>query len=108
MSKPIDDSLRGKNQVRGDQIFDERVPLFESGSQHSAGRSEHGTPYGKDCCGLQELSSSGGLHAATIAHMRSLLLLAMALAFAADTGYEQEIAKWRADREARLKADDGW
>src|SRR5579862_1459642 len=27
---------------------------------------------------------------------------------AAETAYQREIAKWRADRESRLKADDGW
>ncbi len=30
------------------------------------------------------------------------------LAFAADASYERQISAWRADREARLKADDGW
>ena len=28
--------------------------------------------------------------------------------FAADSAYQQEIATWRAEREAKLKADDGW
>ena len=28
--------------------------------------------------------------------------------FAADSSYQQEIARWRADHEAKLKADDGW
>jgi uncharacterized protein len=36
-----------------------------------------------------------------------LALLAMT-AFATETAYEREIAQWRAEREAKLKADDGW
>ena len=28
--------------------------------------------------------------------------------FAADSAYQREIAQWRAEREAKLKADDGW
>jgi uncharacterized protein (DUF1684 family) len=42
--------------------------------------------------------------------MRTVLLIAtaaVALA-AAQTAYQQEIAQWRAQREAKLKADDGW
>src|SRR6476661_1744312 len=40
---------------------------------------------------------------------RFLVLLAMAAAaVTAQTAYQKEIAKWRAQREAKLKADDGW
>ena len=38
-----------------------------------------------------------------------ILLAAALAALAADSGaYQNEIAKWRAEREAKLKADDGW
>jgi uncharacterized protein (DUF1684 family) len=37
-----------------------------------------------------------------------LLAAAAALAVAAQTAYEREIARWRVEREAKLKADDGW
>src|SRR5258708_34886858 len=40
-----------------------------------------------------------------------ILLLSAGLAWAADSaqsGYAREIGKWRAEREAKLKADDGW
>ena len=42
--------------------------------------------------------------------MRTAGLVAVAVAaLAADsTAYQREIAKWRAEREAKLKADDGW
>ena len=41
--------------------------------------------------------------------MRTILAVAiMALAMAADVPYQQQIEQWRAHREARLKADDGW
>jgi uncharacterized protein (DUF1684 family) len=39
------------------------------------------------------------------------LAIGLAMAFAADTavtGYQRSIAEWRAQREAKLKADDGW
>jgi uncharacterized protein (DUF1684 family) len=31
-----------------------------------------------------------------------------AIAWAADPSYDRQVSAWRADREARLKADDGW
>src|SRR5438552_8540702 len=38
-----------------------------------------------------------------------MLLVAVALVMAAaQTAYQQEIAQWRGQREAKLKADDGW
>ena len=43
--------------------------------------------------------------------MRGLVLLAaagLALAAAADPGYVRELERWRAEREAALKAPDGW
>ena len=41
--------------------------------------------------------------------VRTILAVAiMALAMAADVPYKQQIEQWRANREARLKADDGW
>ena len=39
---------------------------------------------------------------------KATLAFAALTAFAADTAYQQEIAKWREQREAKLKADDGW
>jgi uncharacterized protein len=39
--------------------------------------------------------------------MAVLLILAF-MAAAANTSYETEVTKWRQDREARLKAPDGW
>ena len=39
------------------------------------------------------------------------MALAAASAFAADTaatGYQRSVAEWRAQREAKLKAEDGW
>jgi uncharacterized protein len=42
--------------------------------------------------------------------MRFMVLLAGAttLVMAAQTAYQREIAQWRAEHEAKLKADDGW
>jgi uncharacterized protein (DUF1684 family) len=41
--------------------------------------------------------------------MRKAYLVFTAItAFAADSAYQREIAQWRAEREAKLKADDGW
>jgi uncharacterized protein (DUF1684 family) len=37
-----------------------------------------------------------------------LALTACAAVFAASAAYQAEIARWRADREAKLKAEDGW
>ena len=37
-----------------------------------------------------------------------LTLLVAIAAFAAETAYDREIVQWRAQREAKLKADDGW
>jgi uncharacterized protein (DUF1684 family) len=39
---------------------------------------------------------------------KATLAFAALTAFAADSAYQQEIAKWREQREAKLKADDGW
>src|SRR5690348_11439249 len=39
---------------------------------------------------------------------RALLAFAAMTLIAADSGYQQQITKWRAEREAKLKADDGW
>ena len=39
---------------------------------------------------------------------KAALVLAALTALAADSAYEREIAKFRAEREAKLKADDGW
>src|ERR1051326_3658095 len=42
-------------------------------------------------------------------NMRKAWLAMFAMtAFAAQTAYEREIEQWRAEREAKLKADDGW
>ena len=40
--------------------------------------------------------------------MRCLLWLTIVLGLAAGASYEQQVRAWRADREARLKANDGW
>jgi uncharacterized protein (DUF1684 family) len=40
--------------------------------------------------------------------MRLVLLLCAGIAMAAVSGYEAEIAQWRREREAKLKADGGW
>src|SRR5579863_1471120 len=41
--------------------------------------------------------------------MRKACLAFVAIALvAADSAYQQQIAQWRAEREAKLKADDGW
>ena len=39
---------------------------------------------------------------------QAYLAFAAVSLFAADSGYRQEIAQWRTEREAKLKADDGW
>jgi len=39
---------------------------------------------------------------------KACLAFAAITLVAADSGYQQEIAQWRAEREAKLKADDGW
>ncbi len=39
---------------------------------------------------------------------KAWLVLSAMTAFAAETAYEHEIVRWRAEREAKLKADDGW
>jgi len=39
---------------------------------------------------------------------KAYLAFAAITAFAADSAYQREIAQWRAQREAKLKADDGW
>ena len=39
---------------------------------------------------------------------KAALAFAAITVFAADSSYQQEIARWRADHEAKLKADDGW
>lgn len=39
---------------------------------------------------------------------KACLTLAAITVFAADSAYQQEIAQWRVEREAKLKADDGW
>ena len=39
---------------------------------------------------------------------KACLTLAAMTVFAADSAYQQEIARWRVEREAKLKADDGW
>jgi len=39
---------------------------------------------------------------------KACLTLAAMTVFAGDSGYQQEIARWRVEREAKLKADDGW
>ena len=39
---------------------------------------------------------------------KAYLAFAAVSLFAADSAYQQEIAQWRAEREAKLKADDGW
>jgi len=39
---------------------------------------------------------------------KATLVFAAVSLFAADSGYQREIAQWRAEREAKLKADDGW
>jgi len=38
----------------------------------------------------------------------ALLVAAATLVLAAQTAYQNEVAQWRAQREAKLKADDGW
>ncbi len=40
--------------------------------------------------------------------MKLIAVLAAAAALSAQTPYEREILQWRADREAKLKADNGW
>jgi uncharacterized protein (DUF1684 family) len=37
-----------------------------------------------------------------------LAIVAVSLVWAAETAYEREIREWRAQREAKLKAEDGW
>src|SRR5579863_8461920 len=37
-----------------------------------------------------------------------IAVLSAAIALSAQTPYEHEILQWRADREAKLKADNGW
>ena len=39
---------------------------------------------------------------------RACLAFAALTALAADSAYERDIARWRVEREAKLKADDGW
>ena len=39
---------------------------------------------------------------------KACLILAAMTVFAADSAYQQGIARWRVEREAKLKADDGW
>jgi uncharacterized protein (DUF1684 family) len=39
---------------------------------------------------------------------RAILAFAAIGLMAADSSYQQQIARWRAEREAKLKADDGW
>ena len=39
---------------------------------------------------------------------KATLAFAAMTVFGADSAYQQEIAHWRAEREAKLKADDGW
>jgi uncharacterized protein (DUF1684 family) len=39
---------------------------------------------------------------------KACLAFAAVSLFAADSAYQQEIARWRAERETKLKADDGW
>ena len=39
---------------------------------------------------------------------KATLAFAAVSLFAADSSYQQQIAQWRAEREAKLKADDGW
>ena len=39
---------------------------------------------------------------------KATLAFAAMTVFAADSTYQQEIVRWRAEREAKLKADDGW
>ena len=39
---------------------------------------------------------------------KACLAFAAMTVFAADSSYQQQIAQWRAGREAKLKADDGW
>src|SRR4249919_2128220 len=39
---------------------------------------------------------------------KACLILAAITVFAAESAYQQEIARWRVEREAKLKADDGW
>ena len=39
---------------------------------------------------------------------KAYLAFAAITALAADTAYQREIAQWRAQREAKLKAEDGW
>ena len=39
---------------------------------------------------------------------KATLALAAISLFAADSSYQREITQWRTDREAKLKADDGW
>ncbi|MBZ5632019.1 MAG: DUF1684 domain-containing protein [Acidobacteriia bacterium] len=39
---------------------------------------------------------------------KACLAFAAMTVFAADSAYQQEVTQWRAQREAKLKADDGW
>jgi hypothetical protein len=39
---------------------------------------------------------------------KATLAFAAVSLFAADSAYQQQIAQWRVEREAKLKADDGW
>src|ERR1700704_2407858 len=39
---------------------------------------------------------------------KAYLAFAAITAWAADSAYQNEIVQWRAQREAKLKADDGW
>jgi uncharacterized protein (DUF1684 family) len=39
---------------------------------------------------------------------KATLAFAAVCLFAADSAYQQQIAQWRVEREAKLKADDGW
>src|SRR5512143_2618886 len=39
---------------------------------------------------------------------KATLAFAALTLFAADTAYQQDVAQWRTQRAAKLKADDGW
>jgi uncharacterized protein (DUF1684 family) len=39
---------------------------------------------------------------------RACLAFAAIILIGADSSYQQQVARWRAEREAKLKADDGW
>ena len=104
VAEGVDDLLRDQDMVGGHDILDQRFAgrLLARQPSDQRGRTSE-----------QESAAWRAGMPDNIAHKietcaKLIWPLPRSSLVAADSTYQQEISQWRAEREAKLKADDGW